>query len=394
MAMAKHKLYVGDNTTVLDKLILEGIKVDMIYIDPTFHANNKFFKKYRDDEKEWLTTLMYKLQKSRILLKDDGLIFISIGDDQVCKLKLVCDKIFGERNKIAMMAVKTPNQTEGKNVIKNTEYLLIYGNSERSELSHPSKRQEGRCTTGREGQTIQTIIIPKGTRVEKVADGEYTNDDILKTGGNEDIELVGNPIIVKNGKLHRAIKLRCRWSCPNDVRNFISAQKKESNSIVRNKYGKEILELYLKGMRFQPWLVKEGFDKPPTFIDSYISKGKNNLTDVIGKHDFSYPKSVDFIKFVVAIGTHSNDAVVLDYYAGSGTTLQAVAEYNDDQGKNISTILVTNNENDIAEKITIPRIKTLQTGIRPDGSKYSDGLNFDFETEYVELDDIDFGLPD
>jgi len=85
---------------------------------------------------------------------------------------------------------------------------------------------------------------------------------------------------------------------------------------------------------------------------------------------------------------------VLDYYAGSGTTLQAVAEYNDDQEKDIFAILVTNNENDIAEKVTIPRITTLQTGIRPDGSKYSDGLNFDFDVEYVDYDNIDFGIPE
>lgn len=391
--MAKHTLYVGDNNFVLDELIGQETKVDMIYIDPGFRASNPHLKKYKDEARNWLQNTVANLQKAKVLLKKDGLIFISIGDDKVCDLRFVCDKIFGDENRIAMIAVKTANQTENINVIKNTEYLLIYGASQKSRLHGEEKRQEARCTTGRETQAIHTLIIPKGVRVEGVEDGYYTNDDILKTGGNEDLELVGDPIYVKNGKLHRAIRLRGRWSCPNDVRAWVTKFKSGSKEPVYNKFNKELLELYLLGPRFQPRMIKKGFDKPTTFLDWFTTKGKNQLTDVIGKHDFTYPKDVNFIKYLITLGTGMTDATVLDFYAGSGTTLQAVAELNEEKGSDINAILVTNNENDIAESITIPRIKTLQTGERPDGSVYSDGMDFEFEVVYMDFKQYSFDYP-
>ncbi len=391
--MVKHKLYVGDNYAVLDMLIEEKFKVDMIYIDPIYHAQNHYFKKYNDNEKLWFTTLVRKIKKSTELLKDDGLIFISIGDDQVCKLRLACDKMFGDDNRIAMIAVKTPNQTEGLNVIKNTEYLLIYGMGSDSKLHFEEKDQEARCTTGRYGQAIQSIDIPAGVSVEKVADGIYRNKDIKRTGGYEDVELTNGPIVVENGRLKNGITLRCRWSCPKDVRAWANKIKNGSTEPIYNKYGKELTEFYLWSERFQPRMKKKGFKKIPTTWDQYLTKGKNELTDIIGKHDFSYPKSVEFVKDIIKLGTGKDDAVVLDYYAGSGTTLQAVAEINQEDGKNIKAILVTNNENGIVDKITKPRIEALQTGIRPDGSKYSEGMDFEYEKIDIDDESIYYDMP-
>lgn len=103
------------------------------------------------------------------------------------------------------------------------------------------------------------------------------------------------------------------------------------------------------------------------------------LNAIMGAEVFSYPKPVSLIKYLISLfyddsaSEHNNDIWVLDFFAGSGTTAQAVLELNKDGG-NRRFILCTNNENGICENITYPRIKTVITGKRTDGSTYSDGI--------------------
>lgn len=122
----KHTIYKNDNIKILNQLIEKNKKVDVIYIDPLYNAQNKYFKSYSDFCNDWNYYIEEVLSLSSKLLVEDGIIFIQIGDDSVCKLKLICDNVFGVSNKIAMFAVKTPNQTTGNNVLKNTDYILAY----------------------------------------------------------------------------------------------------------------------------------------------------------------------------------------------------------------------------------------------------------------------------
>jgi adenine-specific DNA-methyltransferase len=228
--MAKHKLYIKDNMIAMQEMLDSGIKVDMIYADPLYNADNKFFKAYDDNVQEWTEFMRPRLELAKNLLTEMGLIFLSINEDGLFDLKPLCDEIFGKKNKIALFAVKTANQTEGRNVIKNTEYLLAYAKTEQGHLYHDPKRQEARCTTSKESQSPNYVSIPAGVRVENVADGTYTDADIKKIGSNEDLELKKGPIIVKNHRLQSEIQLYGRWSNPTDVRNwqtnFKSVQRK------------------------------------------------------------------------------------------------------------------------------------------------------------------------
>ncbi len=100
---------------------------------------------------------------------------------------------------------------------------------------------------------------------------------------------------------------------------------------------------------------------------------------------FNNPKPIKLIKHLLSVAS-KKDAIVLDFFAGSGTTGQAVLELNKEDGGNRKFILCTNNENNICEKITYPRIKTVITGTRIDGSKYSDGLDgslYYFKTDFI-----------
>lgn len=351
-----HILYEGENYEVLSELEDNyNSMIQCIYIDPLYNAKNKSFKNYNDNIKNWTQFMKKRLLIAKKLLSDNGIISISIGEE-VCSLKLLCDEIFGTKNKLAMISIKTPNQTEGKNIINNTDYLLIYKKSDKANLNLPIKKQEARCTTSKYSQAIHTITIPAGICVKKVPDGIYENP--RQVGGNEDLELVSDePIVVKNGKLLKSIKLRGRWSCPNDVKNYLRKIETQSPYPVFNKYGKKLLDFYLYDTKFQPRLVKSGFDKPSTFWDDFLSKGKNELKEIIGDNNFTYPKHSSLIKYILSITISSPDSIVLDFFAGSGTTMQAVAELNEEHDTNIKSILVTNNENNIIHDITLKRLK-------------------------------------
>ena len=117
----------------------------------------------------------------------------------------------------------------------------------------------------------------------------------------------------------------------------------------------------------------------------YTRDGTKDLRDIFPTRVFDFPKPVSLIKILLA-QTSQNDSCILDFFAGSGTTAQAVLELNQEDGGNRHFILCTNNENNICENVTYPRVKTVITGIRPDGSKYSDGIPANlkcYKTDFV-----------
>jgi len=116
--------------------------------------------------------------------------------------------------------------------------------------------------------------------------------------------------------------------------------------------------------------------RPYTIVDSKLGRtelGSLEIKEVLGSKAFAYPKYSKFVKFLLSLQKNEK-AVILDFFAGSGTTGQAVLELNKEDGGHRRFILCTNNENNICTDVTYPRLKTVITGIRPDGSKYSDGI--------------------
>lgn len=382
----------GDNYHALSVLnYTHAGKVDVIYIDPPYNTNNKEFI-YNDcrvdaedafRHSKWLSFMYKRLRLAKNLLTRDGVIFISINDIEQAHLRLLCDEIFGEENFVANIASRTPNQTNDKNKKQVHEYVLVYALELRDKkvLSGKKILQSARCTTGKENQTQPVLVFPSGLEVEGLKDGKY--DQPKKTGGNEDIDLIEGVLEIENGRLMHDVKMKARWSCPNDIKNYCKKAKEGSNEPIFNKFGKELTRLYLKGARFQPILEKVGYDDLESIIN-IPDKGSSDLEKLGLKGRFDYPKSVNLIKYLLSL---KDDGVVLDFFAGSGTTGQAVMELNKENGGHRQFILVTNNEGQIAENVTYPRIKTVITGIRPDGSKYSDGIPANlryFKTDFVE----------
>ena len=251
--------------------------------------------------------------------------------------------------------------------------------------------QSARCTTGKENQTQPVLLFPAGLEVEGVEDGSY--DHPRGTGGNEDVNLISGKIEIVNGKLLNDVELKARWSCPNDIRKYVDKIKSGSDAPIYNKFGKELKRLFLRGTRFQPILEKVGYDDLESVIE-ITDKGSYDLEKLGMGGFFGYPKSVRLIKYLISLVP--SGGIILDFFAGSGTTGQAVMELNNEDCGHRQFILVTNNEANgksdagaegIAEKVTYPRIKTVITGTRLDRSKYSDGLAANlryYKTDFVE----------
>ena len=123
--------------------------------------------------------------------------------------------------------------------------------------------------------------------------------------------------------------------------------------------------------------------------DFYTTKGTAGAKDIFGDKRFSYPKPQELITEVLR-AISKNDSIVLDFFAGSGTTGHAVIELNAEQHSNRRFILCTNNEGSICEKVTYPRIKTVITGKREDGSEYAMGLPANvkyYYTDFISMED-------
>lgn len=121
----------------------------------------------------------------------------------------------------------------------------------------------------------------------------------------------------------------------------------------------------------------------------YTTKGSNVITEQIGRNSFSYPKPVELV-YEIINRVSNNNSVILDFFAGSGTTAQAVLELNKQDGGNRRFILCTNNENNICTEVTYPRVKTVITGKRQDGSTYSEGIPANlkyYRTDFVSRDE-------
>ncbi|MBR6505805.1 site-specific DNA-methyltransferase [Candidatus Saccharibacteria bacterium] len=387
----------GDNYHALSVLnYTHAGKVDVIYIDPPYNTGNKDFiynDCYVDKEdtfrhSKWLSFMDKRLRLAKNLLKDDGVIFISIDDNEQANLKILCDEIFGVQNFVSNM-VWAGNRT-GKNDsvnIKNIhEYILVYFKTSDGVLQGIKDIDESKYKFSDEyvDERGKYYLIT----LDQAALGYVESLDF----GIEDPET--GELVFPNGRKEKSKgedEHRWRWGkekVKNGLENGLIVFKNSAGK--RRVYTKQYQFYNSEGAKIDRTILKE------SVISEYSTRGgKDLLKELFGYAPFSYAKPMNLLKDLIAIFPNKQ-AVVLDFFAGSGTTGQAVMELNKEDDGHRQFILVTNNEasgkadagaEGIAEKVTYPRIKTVITGIRPDGTKYSDGIPANlryFKTDFVE----------
>jgi len=330
-----HSLYLLEKT--------HKNKVDVIYIDPPYNTGKKKEWKYNDsyiDENDgfrhskWLSFMYKRLIVAKNLLKRDGYICISIDDNELYSLKMLCDEIFDESNYICTYVWQKnfAPKNDNKYISTSHEYILMYAKNkikyERKLLPRSEKNNAGYNNPDND---------PRGL---------WTSGTCLATSFSESGVF---EVITPNGVSHYPPKGRCwRYSKTkfdelfNDNRIWLG---KDGKGVPRVK---RFLSEMPEGVVPQTWLKYED-----------VGSGQDGTKDLKNIFDgemvFNFPKPTKLMKFIV--DRHKNkDAIILDFFAGTGTIGQAISELNSEDGGNRKFILCTNNENEICEKLTYKRL--------------------------------------
>lgn len=345
-------------------------RVDVIYIDPPYNTKNKDFiyddcKIGEDDgyrHSKWISFMAERLRIAEKLLSSKGCIFISIDDNEQAALKMLCDEVFGEERFVALIPwrKRTAKSDVPFGISQDCESILCYANN----LFKAAIK-------GKERRYYETPDFPK----HPWRFHDLTTQRTIEERPNSNYTMI-NP---KTGEQFPVNPLRC-WAITIDT---FQQYYDENRVIFPGDY--DFLNISKPVLRYwkEDDVKKAGADFGLVAASTYLPSdvvgmtqdGTKEITSLFGIKKFSYPKPISLIKYLLSIATvRDTNVTVLDFFAGSGTTAQAVLELNKEDGGNRKFILCTNNENGICENVTYQRIKTVITGKREDGSEYSDGI--------------------
>lgn len=423
----------GDNYHSLLSLcyVLSGA-VDFIYIDPPYNTGNKAKDggfKYNDvfidkenayRHSKWLSLMKKRLDLARKLLSEYGVIFISIDDNELYNLKLLCDQIFNENNFLGTIVQNKGNaQNDAKNLQKNHDYILVYAKKRKFEYGSDGKQKEvalisapaedekevfidedgkhfylgsglltGSAPTLRERINLGYTIYYNPKTKDKIAVHDYDEAKAMESDDESyvytDVQELLDKGYVKIRPPKKSGKLG-RWTWSLEKFNTESYKIIITDKLsVRTKVFIDPSQTEKKGKKLI-YLKKYRTNNLKSFYDFSSAAGTESLQKVLPGNEFNNPKNLEMMKFLVN-SYDKKDALVLDFFAGSGTTGQAVLELNSEDGGERRFILCTNNENNICLDTTYPRNKTVITGVRPDGSIYGNGMDanlYFYRTDFI-----------
>jgi len=360
-------LIEGDNYHALSVLnYTHKGKIDVIYIDPPYNTGNKDFK-YND---AWVMEKRLRLAKN--LLKDTGVIFISIDDHEQSQLRLLCNGILREENFIdAIIWKKTENiKMDSKFLSQNKDYILCYRKSPKI------------IEFAKEHSTIDRFKLED----EK---GRYY---LRKLDSLSSSYSKGMDYIIE----HKGVKYYAGGSKEKYEQRKLKNPGKKAPTWLwsKNKYEEGLAngEIIFKNRNVYNKVRYDGFAKKPFInIQKLVSQqtAQKELDEMFGKRIFDHPKPPQLIEWLIALIQNNKSATILDFFAGSGTTGHAVLDLNKKDGGNRKFILCTNNDNGnkIAEDICYPRVKKVIVGYKNIEDKNISGLGGNlkyFKTDFVD----------
>ena len=344
-------LYIeGDNLDAL-KLLQETYlgKVKMIYIDPPYNTGNDFV--YEDDfainteeylansgqydeegnrlvqnterngrfHTDWLNMIYPRLRLAKDLLSDDGVIFISIDDNEVANLRKICDEIYGEHNFVAQLVWERAYspKNDAKYISNSHDYVLMYAKS------------------------ISKFVIGRLERTEE-ANARYSNPDKDHRGvwkpGDMSVKTYSAaydyPITIPSGRIVEPPTGRC-WRFSKDAYENAVAD----NRIYFGSNGDSVPQV----KRFLTELRYEGM--APTSIMFYkdvghSQEGAKEVTSLLNAGAFDGPKPVRLLQRLLTLANTDKNSIILDFFSGSATTAHAVMKLNAEDGGNRKFIMV------------------------------------------------------
>jgi adenine-specific DNA-methyltransferase len=356
----------GDNLEVL-KLLQKSYlgKIKMMYFDPPYNTGNDFI--YPDNYSEsldtyleytgqvdsegrkfstntdtdgrfhskWMNMMYPRLFLAKNLLKEDGIIFISIDDNEVKNLRSLCDEIFGEENFIAQLIWNLRSGSQAGQFTGSHEYILAFTKSFES-LKYFSDIDGGSIIHGAlkkisKDNPESEITFPAGMEFEGI-NKEFEGE----LGGSEKQIIVSKKMIFRDGVLQSPVTLRAGWAMKNQIESWIAGKETFDSK------GQKVIRFFFNSQGIL-WYEKErGTVHPKTVLPDEVGNtktGSGELIDIMGSKILDFPKPSTLIKFLTKVATNKDD-LVLDIFAGSCTTAHSILEINKQDSGNRKFICV------------------------------------------------------
>ena len=388
-----HILIEGDNLEALTTLAYthEG-KIDVIYIDPPYNTGNKDFiynDSYVDSEdsyrhSKWLSFMSKRLKIAKKLLSDRGVIFISSDDNEQANLKLLCDSIMGLQNFVCAFIWRGGKRNMAKWVSTSHEYMLLYAKDlsicrelgvewyekKKGILDIYKAAKQLVKENGKDYEKSSRALkmwfksLPEDNPAKDHSHyswidetGVYFASDISRGGGG------GPKWEIRNPSTNQIVKTPVRGWAYTSIDQLHSDIQ---NGLIHfNGNGVPCKKRYLK-------------DNETTILETVFYKDRRasskRLRELMGNDAFPFPKDEEII--LEKLKSFSlKDSVILDFFAGSGTTLHAVMQLNAEDGGKRQCILCTNNENKICENVTYERNKRVINGYTKPNGEHVEGLH-------------------
>lgn len=375
-------LIEGDNLAALK--LLEKThknKIDFIYIDPPYNRGVDDFK-YDDNfitksdgyiHSKWISFISGRLTIAKRLLTANGVIFISIDDNEQANLKLICDSILGEHNFAGMIPwrKRTAKTDVPFGISQDYEWILIYAKSDKFNAFTQRKNQRKYYkTSDLPNREWRAHDLTTQRTAEERPNSAFT---LINPKTNEEYPVNPNRVWAVTKETLPQYLQENRIIFPGDY-DFLKISKPQM------RYFKD--EDEAKAIKKTGNIVGVSATTTQLPVSVGMTKeGTSDLGKLFEKKSFPYPKPVELIKYLIQIGTIGKEnAIVLDFFAGSGTTGQALLKFNcENDNSRRRFILCTNNENNICREITYERIKRVI-----EKEDYKAGLKY-YKVDYIPI---------
>jgi adenine-specific DNA-methyltransferase len=384
MKQLEHWLMEGDNLDGLQALMpeLEG-RVDVIYIDPPYNTRHRGLT-YNDRLNDWSTMMLPRLQLARRLLSEKGVMVVSIDQHELFQLGALMNETFGQENCLGVVTLvnNMKGRSDGRHFAVCNEFMLFYAlhpelvrmnltdideeeqnedyslADERSSYKMTGFRKTGKAWRREERPLMYYPVLRRNGEFFSISKKEFsgiyrkgTFDDAFVEELCQRYRSEGYEVFLPLDR--RGEKGRWRWGFSDTFRR---AYKTE---LCVNSSGKLCVKMR---NRLEDGSLRGKLAKTTWYKAEYdTGMATRQLTELMGgKHVFDNPKSVEHIKDVLRLFSH--DALILDFFAGSGTTMHATLALNEEDGGNRRCIIITNNENDICQRVTRERCRRIMEG--------------------------------
>lgn len=350
-------------------------KVDFIYLDPPDNAGRSHSAENASPTKrgheKWYQFMQPRMIAAKPYLNPEGVIAASIGDAELPRLRILMDEVFGESNFIGMITIDTGNVTNNARLLSsNHEYLLLYAKD------LPALLKSGvKWRTTREGLTA-VRRQEKKLRTKHGTDYPAMTDELKEWYKSQDL-----PARLKqfNGVDDRGLYAYADLSAPKNGLKYEVVNPNTGAKVAIPTRGWGVSEETLLGLIESDYIIWGATDKQQPLKKFYLKDTPDQvirtvmnlpsrsperlLKRILGDVNYAHSKDLDFMKYLIEVFT-PDDAVILDFFAGSGTTGHAVLElnYENPEASKRRFILVSNDENDVYSSVMLPRLEAVISG--------------------------------